>query len=83
TGPFALKSFRADSVIRYVKHPTWWRQAERPRADQLVYAITPDATVRAQRLKRDECDIAAAVGPAELDELQKDAGIKLATAPGM
>ncbi|MDP0971688.1 ABC transporter substrate-binding protein, partial [Klebsiella pneumoniae] len=27
--------------------------------------------------------IAAAVGPAELDELQKDAGIKLATAPGM
>ncbi|MDP1007933.1 ABC transporter substrate-binding protein, partial [Klebsiella pneumoniae] len=68
TGPFALKSFRADSVIRYVKHTTWWRQAERPRAVQLVYAITPDATVRAQRLKRDECDIAAAVGPAELDE---------------
>lgn len=83
TGPFQLKSFRADSVIRFVKHPTWWRKDERPRADQLVYAITPDASVRAQRLKRDECDIAAPVGPAELADLQKDPAIKLATAPGM
>ena len=83
TGPFQFKSFRADSVIRYVKHPGWWRNAERPRADQLVYAITTDGTVRAQRLKRDECDIAAPVGPAELEELRKDPAIKLATAPGM
>ena len=83
TGPFQFKSFRADSVIRYVKHPGWWRQAERPRADQLVYAITTDGTVRAQRLKRDECDVSAPVGPAELDELKKDPAIKLATAPGM
>ena len=83
TGPFQFKSFRADSVIRYVKHPTWWRKDERPRADQLVFAITPDATVRAQRLKRDECDVAAPVGPAELAELQKNPTIKLATASGM
>lgn len=83
TGPFQFKSFRADSVIRYVKHPGWWRQAERPRADQLVYAITPDASVRAQRLRRNECDIAAPVGPAELDQLKKDPAIKLATAPGL
>ena len=83
TGPFQLKSFRADSLIRYVKHPGWWRAAERPRADQLVYAITPDANVRAQRLKRDECDIAAPVGPADLAELRKDPAIKLATAPGL
>ncbi|MBV8035100.1 ABC transporter substrate-binding protein [Roseateles sp.] len=83
TGPFQLKSFRADSVIRYVKHPTWWRRGERPVVDQLVYAVTTDASVRAQRLKRNECDIAAPVGPAELDELKKDPAIKLATAPGM
>lgn len=83
TGPFQFKSFRADSIIRYVKHPTWWRKDERPRADQLVFAITPDANVRAQRLKRDECDIAAPVGPAELAELKKDPAIKLATASGL
>ncbi|HEY1128271.1 MAG TPA: ABC transporter substrate-binding protein, partial [Roseateles sp.] len=83
TGPFQFKSFRADSVIRYVKHASWWRKDERPRADQLVYAITTDASVRAQRLKRDECDIAAPVGPAELEMLKKDPAIKLATAPGM
>ncbi|MFG6465985.1 ABC transporter substrate-binding protein [Roseateles sp. BYS87W] len=83
TGPFQLKSFRADSVIRYVKHPGWWRQAERPRADQLVFAVTPDGSVRAQRLKRDECDLAAPVGPAEMADLQKDPAIRMATAPGM
>jgi ABC-type transport system substrate-binding protein len=83
TGPFQLKSFRADSVIRYVKHPGWWRKDETPRVDQLVYAITPDATVRAQRLKRNECDIADPVGPAELADLAKDPAIKFATAPGM
>lgn len=83
TGPFQLKSFRKDAVIRYTAHPGWWRKAEVPRADQLVFAITPDATVRAQRLKRDECDIAAPVGPVELAQLQKDPAIKLATAPGL
>ena len=83
TGPFQFKSFRADSVIRYVKHPSWWRKDETPRVDQLVFAITPDATVRGQRLKRNECDIAAPVGPVELAELRKDPALKLATAPGM
>jgi dipeptide transport system substrate-binding protein len=83
TGPFQFKSFRMDSVLRLAAHPGWWRRAERPRADQLVFAITPDATVRAQRLKRDECDIAAPVGPAELAVLRKDAALQFATAPGM
>ena len=83
TGPFQLKSFRQDALIRYVKHPGWWRKDERPRADQLVFAITTDATVRAQRLKRDECDIAFPVGPSELAELKKNPAIKLVTAPGM
>jgi dipeptide transport system substrate-binding protein len=83
TGPFQLKSFRLDSVIRYAKHPDWWRKSEVPRADQLVFAITPDANVRAQRLKRNECDIAAPVGPIEQAELRKDPAIKFATTPGM
>ncbi len=83
TGPFQLKSFRKDAVIRYSAHPGWWRKADVPRADQLVFAITPDATVRAQRLKRNECDVAAPVGPIEQAQLQKDPAIRLATAPGL
>ncbi|WP_457421634.1 ABC transporter substrate-binding protein [Roseateles sp. P5_E7] len=83
TGPFQLKSFRLDSIIRYTKHPDWWRKNEVPRADQLVFAITPDANVRSQRLKRNECDIAYPVGPIEQAELKKDPAIKFATTPGM
>ncbi|RZJ10569.1 MAG: ABC transporter substrate-binding protein [Rubrivivax sp.] len=82
TGPFQLKSFRQDSVIRYVKHPGWWRK-EVPRADQLVFAITPDASVRVQRIKRNECDVAAAVGPVEQEDLRRDPAIKFATSPGL
>lgn len=83
TGPFQLKSFRVDSQLRLVKHPGWFRAAERPRVDTLVFAITPDGNVRAQRLKRDECDIADPVAPADLAELRKDPAIKVSSSPGM
>lgn len=83
TGPFMFKNFRMDSVLRLTAHPGWYRKAERPRADQLVFAITPDSTVRAQRLKRNECDIAAPVSPAELAELRKDPAIRVASVPGL
>jgi ABC-type transport system substrate-binding protein len=83
TGPFQLKSFRVDSQLRLIKHPGWFRATERPRVDTLVFAITPDGNVRAQRLKRDECDIADPVAPADLAELRKDPAIKVSTSPGM
>jgi ABC-type transport system substrate-binding protein len=83
TGPWFFKSYRLDSVLRYTLHPTWWRKAERPRAEQLVFAITPDGNVRAQRLKRNECDVAAPVGTAELAELKRDPSIRIASAPGL
>ncbi len=82
-GPFAFKSYRLDSVLRLVKHPAWFRKDERARADQLVFAITPDANVRAQRLKRDECDLAAPVSPSELAELRRDPAMRIASAPGL
>jgi ABC-type dipeptide transport system, periplasmic component len=44
-----LKSYTKDAVIRYDVNPTYW--GAKPKIDRLIYAITPDATVRAQKVK--------------------------------
>ncbi len=53
TGPFVLKSYQKDAVLRYAPHPSYWAGA--PAIDQLVFAITRDSDLRAQRLKAGEC----------------------------
>ncbi|RZT93884.1 ABC transporter substrate-binding protein [Rivibacter subsaxonicus] len=53
TGPFAFRSYQKGAAIRYVAHPKHW--AGPPQVEQLVYAITPDPNVRAQRVKAGEC----------------------------
>lgn len=53
TGPWALKSYQKDAVLRLAAHPDHWRG--KPAIDTLVFAITPDASVRVQRLKAGEC----------------------------
>jgi dipeptide transport system substrate-binding protein len=52
TGPWALKSYQKDAVLRLVAHPEHWRGKQ---VDNLVFAITLDANVRIQRLKAGEC----------------------------
>ncbi len=82
TGPFMFKSFQPDSVVRYVRHPAYFRP-EVARVDQLVFAITVDRNVRTQRLLRDECDIAVLSNPADLPELAKNPAITLISQPGL
>ena len=56
TGPFALRSYQKDTAVRYVAHPGHWAGA--PAIDAMVFAITPDPNVRAQRVKAGECLVA-------------------------
>ena len=80
-GALQLKSFRVDSQLRLVKHPGWFRAAERPRWTRWSLP-SPDGNVRAQRLKRDECDIADSVALADLAELRRTR-YRVTTSPGM
>src|ERR1700710_2453289 len=61
TGPFMLKSYTKDAVIRYDVNPTYW--GVKPKVDRLIYAITPDASVRAQKNKAGGCQIALSPKP--------------------
>ena len=64
TGPFVLKSYTKDALIRYDVNPTYW--GTKPKVDRLIYAITPDPSVRQQKVKAGECQIALSPKPQDV-----------------
>ncbi len=79
TGPFVLKSYTKDAVIRYDVNPTYW--GTKPKVDRLIYAITPDAAVRAQKVKAGECQIALSPKPQDIAAAKGDAALKVVQTP--
>ena len=81
TGPFTFVAYQKDSVIRYAKNPDYWEGATP--LDNLVFAITPDASVRYQRLNAGECHIMPYPNPADLKAMQADPNIKVMEQEGL
>lgn len=81
TGPFQLVAYQKDAVIRYKAHPDYW--AGKAPLDNLVFAITPDASVRYQKLKAGECHVMPYPNPADLEAMQKDPDINLLEKEGL
>ncbi|HTR07243.1 MAG TPA: ABC transporter substrate-binding protein [Paraburkholderia sp.] len=79
TGPFVLKSYTKDALIRYDVNPTYW--GPKPKADRLIYAITPDAAVRAQKVKAGECQIALSPKPQDVAAARQDGSLKVVETP--
>ncbi len=67
TGPFVFKSYQKDAVLRLGANPSYWGGASK--IDNLVFAITPDANVRVQRLKAGECLVGANMRAETIDAL--------------
>ncbi|RZT93883.1 ABC transporter substrate-binding protein [Rivibacter subsaxonicus] len=53
SGPFVFRSYQKDAIVRYDANLDYW--AGRPPVDRLVFAVTIDPDVRAQRLLAGEC----------------------------
>jgi dipeptide transport system substrate-binding protein len=81
TGPFSFVAYQKDAVIRFRRNPDYW--GEKALVDDLVYAITPDATARYAKLKAGECHVAIAPRPSDLPEMQKDKTLKIINQPGL
>jgi dipeptide transport system substrate-binding protein len=79
TGPFVLKSYTKDAVIRYDVNPSYW--GPKPKIDRLIYAITPDATVRAQKVKAGECQIALSPKPQDVTDAKTDKSLAVVQTP--
>jgi dipeptide transport system substrate-binding protein len=81
TGPFAFHSYQTDSRILYRAHETYWRG--RTPLDRLVFVITPDATVRQEKLKSGECHVMPFPVPADLPALKANPALKVPEREGM
>nr|WP_235837892.1 ABC transporter substrate-binding protein [Chitinasiproducens palmae] len=79
TGPFILKRYTRDAVIRYDANPTYW--GGKPKADRLIYTITPDASVRAQKVKAGECQIALSPKPQDVRAAKAGGAVKAVETP--
>ncbi|WP_329956644.1 ABC transporter substrate-binding protein [Collimonas humicola] len=81
TGPFQFVSYQKDAVIRYKAFDAFW--GGRPKLDSLIYAITPDASVRYAKLKANECQVMAYPKPADIELMKADPTITMMTKPGL
>ncbi len=81
TGPFYLVQYQKDAVIRYKAFPQFW--GGKAKIDDLVFAITPDASVRWAKLQKGECHVMPYPNPADLDAIRKDPNVQVLEQPGL
>ncbi|HWU19721.1 MAG TPA: ABC transporter substrate-binding protein [Devosia sp.] len=81
TGPFVFADYQLDTVIRYQAFPDYWN-GKQP-IDDLIFAITTDPSVRAQRLLAGECDIMPYPAPADIAQLQADPNLVVQEQEGL
>lgn len=79
TGPFVFGRFQKDASIRYKANRDYF--AGKPAVDPLIFAITPDANVRLQKLRRNECQIALSPKPLDVQAAAQEATLKVESTP--
>ena len=81
TGPFIFKRYQKDAQIRFVGNKQYWKKGE-VKLDNLIFAITTDPSVRIQKLKAGECQVAAYPRPADVAGLKANSALHVLSQPG-
>lgn len=81
TGPFELVQYQKDALIRYKAFAPYW--AGKAKIDNLIFAITPDASVRWAKLQKGECHVMPYPNPADLPAIRKDSNVRVLEQPGL
>ncbi len=81
TGPFYLVQYQKDAIIRYKAFPEYW--GGKAKIDDLIFAITPDASVRWAKLQKGECHVMPYPNPADVEAMRKDPKITVLEQPGL
>ncbi len=81
TGPFMMIQYQKDALIRFKAFPDYW--AGKAKIDDLIFSITPDASVRWAKLQKGECHVMPYPNPADLDAIRKDANVTVLEQPGL
>ncbi len=81
TGPFSFVAYQKDAVIRYAQNADYWKAPAD--VENLIFAITPDASVRYQKLKAGECHVMPYPNPADIQAMKDDADINMMEQEGL
>ena len=81
TGPFYLVQYQKDAIIRYKAFPEYW--GGKAKIDDLIFAITPDASVRWAKLQKGECHVMPYPNPADVEAMRKDPKVTVLEQPGL
>lgn len=81
TGPFVFQSYTKGSSIRYQAFEAYW--GKKGNINKLIFAITPDANVRTQKLKTGECQFITEPAPSDVAALKTNAKLSVLSAPGL
>ncbi len=81
TGPFSFVGYQKDAVIRYQAFADYWG-GKQP-IDNLIFAITTDASVRLQKLKAGECQVMPYPAPADIADIKADSNLTMMEQQGL
>jgi dipeptide transport system substrate-binding protein len=81
TGPFVFQKYEKDSIIRFTANPNYFLGVSP--LDKLVFVITPDNSVRTQKIRTGECHMIGEPSPADYNQFINDKNLKTVTKPGM
>jgi dipeptide transport system substrate-binding protein len=81
TGPYQLLQYQKDALIRFKAFDKYW--AGKAKIDDLIFAITPDASVRWAKVQKGECHAMPYPNPADLDAMRKDPKVMVLEQPGL
>ncbi|MBA1201823.1 ABC transporter substrate-binding protein [Pseudomonas capeferrum] len=76
TGPFVFSKYQKDAQIRFKGNKDYWKP-EDVKIDNLIFAISTDASVRMQKLKKNECQVTLFPRPADIEPLKKDTKLRM------
>lgn len=81
TGPFVFKKYQKDTIIRFTKNQNYW--GEKARVEKLIFSITPDASVRYQKLKTNECHLIIEPAPADIKAMKENSNLVVMQGAGL
>ncbi len=81
TGPFVFKNYQKDAAVRYVANIDYFKG--RPKLDQLIFSVVPDATVRVQKILAGECDLVSYPPLTNLNELKAKSTLVVDSIPAL
>ena len=75
TGPFILEKYIKGHLIRYKRNENYY--LDPPKLKKIVFSITPDPSVRFQKLKRGECHLDSKPQPINIPLMKKNKKIRV------